>query len=114
MAEILEFPTRERQAFTFLKEQLAQMLRNKGADDTLINHAISSLTDVYAELQGESECHFEVRLPQQLSQNEALSLQEDIAAGVEQLRKVHHDLTLKLAARLMLTELRLFQHERGD
>lgn len=114
MAEILEFPTREKQAFAFLEQQLAQMLRDKGADDKLINHAIASLTDVYAELQRDSNCHFEVRLPEHLSHDEAQHLQEDIGAGIEQLRKTHHDLTLKLAARLVLTELKLFQHERSD
>ena len=114
MAEILEFPTREQQAVAFLEEQLTQMLRGKGADDKLINHAIASLTDVYAELQRDSDCHFEVRLPEQLSLDEAQRLQEDIGAGIEQLRKTHHDLTLKLAARLVLMELKLFQHERSD
>ena len=32
MAEILKFPTREKQAFDFLSEQLDQLLRQKGAD----------------------------------------------------------------------------------
>ena len=114
MAEILEFPTREKQAFAFLKLQFSRMLRDKGADDKLINHAIASLTDVYSELQTESDCHFEVRLPRQLSREDARHLQEDIASGIEQLRKTHHDLTLKILARLVLTELKLFQLERGD
>lgn len=114
MAEILEFPNREKQAFAFLKEQLTQMLRSRGADDKLIDHAISSLKAVCAELQGDSDCHFEVRLPEQLSRDEAQCLQEDIDSGIDQLRTLHHDLTLKLAARLVLTELKLFQHERSD
>ena len=37
MADILEFPTREKQAFSFLQEQLSQLLRSKGADQTLID-----------------------------------------------------------------------------
>ena len=114
MADILEFPTREKQAFSFLQEQLSHLLRNKGADQTLIDFAIASLTDAYGELQTESGCHFEVRLPSQMTEQEAFRLQEDIGAGIEQLRKEHHDLTLRLAARLMLTELRLFQRERKD
>ena len=114
MADILEFPTREKQAFSFLQEQLSQLLRSKGADQTLIDFAIASLTDAYRELQTESDCHFEVRLPSQMTKQEASRLQEDIGAGIEQLRKEHHDLTLRLAARLMLTELRLFQRERED
>ena len=114
MADILEFPTREKQAFGFLQEQLSQLLKSKGADQALIDFAIASLTDAYGELQKDSDCHFEVRLPGQMTEQEALLLQEDIGAGVEQLRKEHHDLTLRLAARLMLTELRLFQRERED
>ena len=114
MANILEFPTREKQAFSFLREQLSHLLRSKGADQTLIDFAIASLTDAYGELQKESDCHFEVRLPSQMTEHEASRLQEDIGAGIEQLRKEHHDLTLRLAARLMLTELRLFQRERED
>ena len=114
MADILEFPTREKQAFLFLQEQLSELLRSKGADQTLIDFAIASLTDVYGELQKESDCHFEVRLPGQMTEQEAARLQEDIGAGIEQLREEHHDLTLRLAARLMLTELRLFQRERED
>ena len=114
MSDILEFPTREKQAFSFLQEQLSQLLRSKGADQTLIDFAIASLTDACGELQTESDCDFEVRLPSQMTEQEASRLQEDIGAGLEQLRKEHHDLTLRLAARLMLTELRLFQRERED
>ena len=47
MADILEFPTRKKQAFSFLQEQLSQLLRSKGADQTLIDFAIASLTDAY-------------------------------------------------------------------
>ena len=114
MADILEFPTREKQAFSFLQEQLSQLLISKGADQTLIDFAIASLTAVYAELQKESDCHFEVRPQGQVKEQEAARVQEDVSVGIEQLRKEHHDLTLRLAARLMLTELRLFQRERED
>jgi hypothetical protein len=44
----------------------------------------------------------------------AEQLREDITSGIEKLSQEQHDLTLKLAARLVLTELRLFQHERKD
>jgi len=114
MAELLEFPTREKQAFQFLSDALAAMLRQKGADDTLVAYAINTLADVYGELLRESDCQFEVRLPARMSEEEAQHLQQDIAAGIDQLRSEQHYLTLKLAARLVLTELRLFQHERAD
>ena len=114
MADLLEFPRREKQAFQFLQEQLAALLRRKGADEALITYATASLTDVYGELQRESDCQFELRLPSALSHEDARNLQEDIASRIDAMRIEHHDLTLKLAARLMLTELRLFQHERTD
>ena len=114
MADILEFPTREKQAFSFLQEQLSKLLRSKGADQTLIDFAIASLTNAYGELQKKPDCHFEVRLPSEITEHEASRLREDIGAGIAQLRKEHYDLTLRLAARLMLTELRLFQRERED
>ncbi len=114
MAEIVQFPTRQRQAFDFLERELAALLQSKGADEALIEFATSTLTEVYDELVRNSDCQFEVRLPQNLSEPEALQLREDITAGIEKLRREHHDLTLKLAARLVLTELRLFQHERPD
>ena len=114
MADVLEFPTREKQAFQFLKEQLAVLLQSKGADEALIQFAAASLKSVYAELQLQSDCQFEVRLPKTLSPEDAQHLQEGIARGVDAMRQEHHDLALKLAARLLLTELRLFQHERND
>ena len=98
MAEILEFSTREAQACNFFKKQLDQLLRQRRADDRLIDHAVASLTHVYSELQSDSACHFEVQLPDLISGPEAETLHEDIAACIERLRREHHDLTLKLAA----------------
>ena len=43
MADILEFPTREKQAFSFLQEQLSQLLRSKGADQALIDTFLDAL-----------------------------------------------------------------------
>ena len=98
MAEILEFPTREAQACNFLKKQLDQLLRQRRADDRLIDHAVVSLTRVYNELQSDSACHFKVQLPDLISGPGAEALQEDIAACIGRPRREHHDLTLKLAA----------------
>jgi len=114
MAEIVQFPTRQRQAFDFLESELAALLRSKGADEALIDYATATLTEVYDELGRNSGCQFEVRLPPNVSAEEASQLREDISSGIEALRREQHDLTLKLAARLVLTELRLFQHERDD
>jgi len=114
MAEIVQFPTRQRQAFDFLESELAALLRSKGADEALIDYATATLTEVYDELGRNSGCQFEVRLPPNVSAEEASQLREDVSSGIEALRREQHDLTLKLAARLVLTELRLLQHERDD
>jgi hypothetical protein len=114
MGEIIQFPTRQRQAFNFLEHELAVLLRSKGADEALIDYAIATLTEVYDDLGRNAGCQFEVRLPPGLSAEETSRLREDISSGIEALKREQHDLTLKLAARLVLTELRLFQHERGD
>ena len=114
MAEIVHFPTRQKQAFDFLARELAALLRSKGADEALIDFAATTLTEVYDELISNSDCQFEVRLPRHLTETEAGQMREDLTAGIEKLRREQHDLMLKLAARLVLTELRLFQHERQD
>ena len=56
------------------------MLRDRGADDKLIDRATASLTEVFAELQRDSGCHFAVRLPELLSYDDARYLQDDIAS----------------------------------
>jgi hypothetical protein len=114
MAEIIQFPTRQREAFDFLDRELAALLRAKGADEALIDFATATLTEVYDELRRSSDRQFEVRLPLGVSELAAEQLREDITSGIEKLSQEQHDLTLKLAARLVLTELRLFQHERKD
>ncbi len=114
MGEIIQFPTRQRQAFNFLEHELTVLLRSKGADEALIDYAIATLTEVYDDLGRNAGCQFEVRLPPDLTAEQASQLREDISSGIEALKREQHDLTLKLAARLVLTELRLFQHERDD
>ena len=51
MSNILEFPSREKQAYAFLTENLAALLKDKGADETLIAHATALLLKVYGEAQ---------------------------------------------------------------
>ena len=57
---------------------------------------------------------FRVDLPASLSTPEINKLDQQITAGIDDLRAHHHTLALKLAARLVLTEMKLFQHERVD
>lgn len=44
MAEIIQFPTRQREAFDFLDRELAALLRAKRADEALIDFATATLT----------------------------------------------------------------------
>jgi hypothetical protein len=53
-----------------------------------------------------------VDLPTDIAIDEAERLQQQVGSGIEALRKHHHSLTLKLAAKLLLTELRLYQQAR--
>ena len=112
MTNILEFPSREKQAYQFLTEQLSTLLRDKGADEELIDHATQLLSKVYGELE-DADFSFSVDLPSDIAIDEAERLQQQIGSGIEALRKHHHSLTLKLAAKLLLTELRLYQQARN-
>ena len=112
MTNVLEFPSREKQAYQFLTEQLSTLLRDKGADQELIDHATQLLSKVYGELE-DADFSFSVDLPSDIAIDEAERLQQQIGSGIEALRKHHHLLTLKLAAKLLLAELRLYQQARN-
>ncbi len=111
MSNVLEFPSREKQAYQFLTEQLSALLIEKGADEELISHATQLLSKVYGEL-GEADFSFSVDLPSGTELEDAERLQQQIGEGVEALRRHHHALTLKLATKLLLTELQLYQQSR--
>ena len=111
MSNVLKFPSREKQAYQFLTEQLSALLSEKGADQELIAHATQLLSKVYGELE-DADFSFVVDLPPGIELEDAERLQQQIGEGVEALRKHHHSLTLKLAAKLLLTELQLYQQAR--
>ncbi|MEE4203066.1 MAG: hypothetical protein V2I45_05505 [Halieaceae bacterium] len=114
MAEVLEFPSRESRAYAFLERELSALLTAKGADDSLIAFATETLQSVYRELSESSEFSFRVDLPANITVDEAERLQQQIATGIDDMRRSHHDVLVKLAARLVLTEMRLFQEQRPD
>ena len=114
MAQVLEFPSQETRAFTFLERELRALLTQKGADEALIQYAIDALTSVYREMTEAESFFFQVDLPSSLSATEVDKLDQQITAGIDDLRAHHHTLALKLAARLVLTEMKLFQHQRED
>ena len=113
MSNILEFPSREKQAYAYLTAQLETLLRDKGADEVLIAHATELLTKVYGDLQEESDFSFSIGLPNGLDIDEVQRLQDEIGSGVEALRKHHHSIMIRMAAQLLLTELELFQLSRN-
>ena len=114
MSDILEFPTQEARAFAFLERELRQLLVSKGADDALVEYAVTALTSVYSEAADASDYGFSVNLPVQTTEAEAARLQQQIGEGIDAMRAHHHHLVLRLAARLLLAEMRLFQHERVE
>lgn len=114
MVDVLEFPTQEARAFAFLERELRALLTARGADEALISYAIDALTSVYSEMAESSDYSFSVDLPPSIASADAARLQEQIAEGIDGLRAQQHRLLIKLAARLVLTEMRLFQHERSD
>ncbi|MDA8590502.1 hypothetical protein N9L12_04845 [Luminiphilus sp.] len=114
MSNILEFPSREKQAYAFLTENLAALLKDKGADETLIAHATALLLKVYGEAKDTKDFSFSVDLPDGLTPAQIAQLQQQIEAGADAQRKHHHSLMIRMAAQLLLTELKLFQHVREE
>lgn len=112
MSNILEFPSREKQAYCYLTDQLGALLREKGADEVLVAYATELLTKVYSDLQDESNFSFSISLPNGLDIDEVQQLREEIGSGVETLRQHHHSIMIRVAARLLLAEIELFQRSR--
>ena len=55
-----------------------------------------------------------MHFPASLSGDEKTRLQDEINAGLEGIRSENHALLLELIARLLLTEMRLYQEQRQD
>jgi hypothetical protein len=112
MGNILEFPSQQAQGLAFLDRQLRVLLEARGADDPLIDFATAQLTDIYAQLSESEQYSFTVELPESISVSEKVAIYDQINEGLEGIRQENHSLMVKLAAQLVLAELRLFQHER--
>ena len=97
-----------------MERELRAMLTARGADAALIEFALSALTSVYTEMSESSDFSFRVDLPKDISPEDANRLQWQIAEGIDGIRTQHHNLAIKLAARLVLTEMKLFQQQRCD
>ncbi|MCB1847012.1 MAG: hypothetical protein KDI04_06390 [Halieaceae bacterium] len=114
MADILEFPSRQAQGLAFLERELRALLTARGADERLIEFAVSQLTGTYTKLSKSEQYDFSVELPASVSPAERDQLYRQINAGLEGIRRENHALMVELVARLVLAELRLFQHERSE
>ncbi|MEP4486774.1 MAG: hypothetical protein ABJ013_14155 [Halioglobus sp.] len=114
MGELLEFPSQQAQGLAYLDRQLRLLLAAKGADQQLIDFAVSQLTDTYTALSESEQYSFKVELPERLTPEEGDVLALQINEGLTGLRAENHALMLKLVAQLVLAEVRLFQHERPD
>jgi hypothetical protein len=114
MADVLEFPSRQAQGLAFLDRELRALLAARGADERLIDFAVSQLTRTYAQLSESEQYAFSVELPDTIEPAQRDALYEQINTGLEGIRRENHGLMVQLIARLVLAELRLFQHERSE
>ncbi len=113
MGKVLEFPSQQAQGLAYLDRELRQLLTARGADQQTIDFAAAALTRIYAELNQAEKYSFSIQLPLGLEPEQAAALETEINAGLEGIRQENHALMLKLIAQLVLTEVRLFQHERS-
>ncbi len=114
MGDILEFPSQQAQGLAYLDRQLRGLLAAKGADEALIDFAAGQLTGIYAELSESEQYSFSVELPDSLDSDQRDLLYQQVNEGLAGIRQENHSLMVKMIARLVLAEVRLFQHERPD
>ncbi len=114
MADILAFPSQQAQALAYLDRELRNLLQTRGADQALVDFAADQLTSLYRELNESEHYQLKINLPAGLAENERAALYAEIEQGLGEVQRENHQLLVRLVARLVLTELRLFQHERPD
>ena len=112
MGDILSFPSGTARGLAYLDRTIRELLTRKGADDELIDFAAAELTRVYAQINDSEDYSFSIRLPDGLAQTQRDSLQLEINAGLEGIRKDNHALVLELVAQLVLARVKLFQLSR--
>tara|TARA_R110002072_G_scaffold130059_1_gene268851 strand:- start:21241 stop:21615 length:375 start_codon:yes stop_codon:yes gene_type:complete len=114
MGDILEFPSQQAQGLAFLDRQLRELLTKKGADAQLVDFAAAQLTKMYAQLSASEQYSFTVNLPGHLNDEDRDSLYQQINTGLEGIRKENHALLVGMLAKLVLAQVKLFQHERPE
>ncbi|MEM9256599.1 MAG: hypothetical protein AAGA91_14225 [Pseudomonadota bacterium] len=114
MGTVLEFPSKRAQGLAFLDDQMRLLLQRKGADDQLIDFALTQLKQIYERVHDAEQYSFSVTLPDGLSEQQRDSLAQQINGGLENIRRENHSLTLELLAELVLAQVTLFQLQRTD
>jgi hypothetical protein len=114
MGDILEFPSRQAQGLAYLDRELRRLLSAKGADQPLIDFAAGQLTQSYADLAESEQYSFSVELPDTLDPADRERLYQQVSEGLEGIRRENHSLMLKLVAKLVLAEVKLFQQQRQE
>jgi hypothetical protein len=114
MGDVLEFPSQQKQSLAYLERELRELLSAKGADEQLVEFAARQLTELYTDVSESEDYSFTVELPAQLGIEERDNLYHQINTGLEGIRKENHAQLVTMLAKLVLAEVRLFQHERPD
>ncbi len=112
MGELLDFPSKQAQGMAYLDRHLRQLLSARGADEQLIDFAANSLQRIYRRLADSEDYSFTVQLPAGLEAEDRGSIEAQINAGLEEIRRDNHALMLDLVAQLVLAEVKLFQQQR--
>ncbi len=112
MGDVLNFPSQRAQGIAWLDRELRKLLAARGADQELIDFAATQLTAIYSELSESEQQSITISLPPGLGSAEREQLYHAINEGLSSMRRENHSLLVRLMARLILTELKLFQHER--
>jgi hypothetical protein len=114
MGDILDFPSQQARGLAYLDRALRTLLEARGADEQLIDFAVTQLTRIYAELSESEHYSFSVELPDSVSAADRERIYRQVNTGLEGIRRENHAQMVKLIARLVLAEVKLFQYERAD
>lgn len=114
MAKILQFPSQQVQGLAFLEEQLKELLLARGADQELVDFAAVTVSDIYQRNAQAENYDFSLTLPAGIDESSAEQLREGVQAGIEGIREENHAIIVRLIAELVLAEVKIFQHQRGD
>ena len=114
MAKILQFPSARIQGLSFLEERLRELLRNKGADQELMDFAANAIREIYQRNVEAENYSFSLSLPESVDDGEANQLKQQIQDGIEHIREENHAIIVRLIAELALAQVQLFQLQRNQ